>query len=378
MDPETHLQRCFLISNSFYGIWMKSLNQGKRKLNMVMIVYLLAETVKTFAWLLLPLTHPLSILTGSYFYVLGSAGKLLYACIASVSANALFGRVALYYLEPRDLLDFITEPITYFESLPQKRQLTKHQMLFRKQVNFLWKKSKFEILNAILVSNTFTMITCYQCAIKSGHYLSSVIGWFSHLFQSTLYQNGNAITTFCWQTSLLYVDLKMTRILNTIQSTKMTTKSVDRIIGDIRNLRNRINNYNRSLRLFLLASIASTTPITVTLIHTLIFETQGIVKTFLLPMFIVLTVQGWYPCYLSTKIWSKSQVIYSRLNSIQVRYHNLTLDQRWSLFSEIESLGSATKPLSVLKMDGEPYTPAQFYQYLETCILTLILLIDNL
>ena len=63
---------------------------------------------------------------------------------------------------------------------------------------------------------------------------------------------------------------------------------------------------------------------------------------------------------------------------MKVGYHNLTLDQKWSLFNEVESLRSAAKYLSVLKIDREAYTPAQFYQYLETCILTLILLINNL
>ena len=354
-------------------------SQGNRKLCLFIIMYLLLETMKIYIWLLLPTQHPFSIITGSYMYVLGSTGKLLYVIISSVSTNALLCRIALFYMEKHDVLIFIREPYNFLRVLNNKRKVTRTQAAFQKHVNLLYQLSTFERFNAMVMTNLFVVISSTQCAIQSGRIISFVFGFLSHLTQSIIFLNSNAITSFYWQLSLLYLEFKMSHIILRLEKVSQSKESVEQSLKQLEKLNNRVTNFNKSIRLFLLASIISTTPITVAIIHVLLFGANRFERTIIAPIAVVLMIQGWYPCYLSTKIWSKSQVIYSRLNSIQARFHDvISHEQRSRIVLTIESLGSNTKPLSITKMDGEPYTPAPFYKYLESCILTLILLIDIL
>ena len=376
------LQSFYLLSRNFEKPQLPSppnraTSQRNRNLCLFIIMYLLLETIKIYIWLLLPTQHPFSIITGSYVYVLGSTGKLIYVIISSVSTNALLCRIALFYMEKDNVLTFIREPYSFLRILNNKRKVTRNQVAFQKHVNLLYQLSTFERFNSMIMTNLFIAISSTQCAIESGRIISFVFGFLSHLIQSIIFLNSNAITSFYWQLSLLYLELKMNHIISRLEKVSQSKESVERSLQQLEKLNNRVTNFNKSIRLFLLASIISTTPITVAITHVLFFGTNRLERTIIAPIALVLMIQGWYPCYLSTKIWSKSQVIYSRLNSIQARFNNvISQEQRSRIALTIESLGSNAKPLSIFQMDGEPYTPAPFYQYLQSCILTLILLID--
>src|ERR1700712_3128578 len=110
-QEEKVLKSLFLISTGF-----KDLQEGKscrlrRSINVVILIYLMLEMLKLVAWVLLPEKHPFSIFTGSYFLVLGVAGKLLYIAIASVTLNAFICRLGMLMKEPKKELTFLLEPM---------------------------------------------------------------------------------------------------------------------------------------------------------------------------------------------------------------------------------------------------------------------------
>jgi len=362
-----------------------NLSLKKRVLNSLMTFYLILEMTKMSCWVVLPQEHHLTLMTGSYFYILGRSGKLIYLAILSCTFNAVLSRLGFFLKEKSRELDYLLDPINFLRQNNTNQCV--HEIKFRKTFHDLFKLCRSEIYNSSVMTNLFVLVCVIRGAIKTGEPYYFILGMISHVFHSVLFGSGCALASFQWKTCLAFIDMKMDQLLERMDLVLTSdTKSnkdhfINRILEDLKNLRIKVLKYNQVLMIFLFASIASTTPITTTLVYTSIFDDdshQGILLQVIhFPILFIFTFQGWSPCYLTTKIWTKSMMMHKRLNSIFVRFSpSLELQTRLSLREEIKSLGSP-RPLAISDMKGIPYTPSRFFLYLESCLLTFILLIEN-
>ena len=67
-----------------------------------------------------------------------------------------------------------------------------------------------------------------------------------------------------------------------------------------------------------------------------------------------------------------------RLNSIHVRYsEKLSQKTRFQIRKQIKALGNERRPIiSLYTLENEAYAPHKFFLYLESCLLTFLLMID--
>lgn len=119
-------------------------------------------------------------------------------------------------------------------------------------------------------------------------------------------------------------------------------------------------NFNKSLRLFLLALIISTTSITVAVVLLSMFAANRLEMANIVSIALVLMIQGWYLLFLNENLDTVLGLIYLRLNSIQAR----NIHHKIHILFMIESLGSTIKLLAISHMDEEPCTLLQLHRYL--------------
>ena len=254
----------------------------------------------------------------------------------------------------------------------------------------MYDMSQVERKSAIFMTNAFVILTCIRGSIKTGQPFSFLFGFISHLFHSTLFTSGNAVTSFHWKTCLCFLDMKMAQLMDRLDSiilhgNTMRPKALETVIlfaiREIESYQELVLKFDKTLKIFLFAAIASTTPITTTMIHSFLFqnhEQSFIMNIMHVSVFLIFSFQGWSPCYLTTNIFAVSRVIHARLNSIQVRYsEKLSQETRVKIRKQIKALGNERKPvISLYTFENEAYTPHKFVLYLESCLLTFLLMID--
>ena len=395
-QQESLLQSLFLISSDFKNVRNGKTNSRRRVFNILILVYLAIEMTKVSVWLFLPAEHPFSIFTGSYMMILKRAGKLLYIAIITCTFYTFVSRLGILRQEEKKEMDFMLLPLEFIQSFAKTRGrmrlYNKHELRFSTQFSAMYDMSQMERKLGIFTTNTFVILTCIQDSIKTGQPLSFIFGFFSHLFQSSLFACGNAITSFHWKTCLCFLDMKMAQLMDRLDSiilhgNTMRPKALETVIvftmKEIESYQELVLKFDKTLKIFLFAAIAATTPVTTTIIHSVIFQSdeQGLILNIILvPITFIFSFQGWSPCYLTTNIFAVSRVIHARLNSIQVRYsEKLSQKIRFQIRKQIKALGNERKPIiSLYTLENEAYTPHKFFLYLESCLLTFLLMIDML
>ena len=393
-QQESLLQSLYLISSDFKNVRDGKSNSRRRVCNILILVYLAIEMTKVSTWLFLPADHPFSIFTGSYMMVLKRAGKLIYVTIITGSFYAFVSRLGIFHQEGKKEMDFMLLPLEFIQSFAKTRGRMRmhdnHELRFSSQFSAMYDMSQIERKSAIFMTNAFVTLTCIRSSIKTGQPLSFIFGFISHLFQSILFTSGNATTSFHWKTCFCFLDMKMAQLMDRLDSiilhgNTMRPKALESVIlftmKEIESYQELVLKFEKILKIFLFAAIASTTPITTTLIHSFLFQNNEqslILNVMHLPIFLIFSFQGWSPCYLTTKIFAVSRVIYVRLNSIQVRYsEKLSQETRFQIRKQIKALGSDRKPIiSLYTLENEAYTPRKFFLYLESCLLTFLLMVD--
>jgi hypothetical protein len=387
---ESFLQSFFFISHDFNHISIGQLNHRRRFFSGFIIFYLALEMIKLGFWIYLPEDHWFSITTGSYMFLLKKGGKLIYLAILSVTFQAFVNRIGLFICEKqRDGIAFIIEPMKYIR-LHRFIQKDSFDENFRKQFDKLYKACEREWKSLAFITNTFVTVLCIRSVMKIGHVPSFIFGWISHFFQSFSFNIGNSICGFHWKVSLYFLDMKISMLNDKmdnllrkeVRKNQNLKSDIKVILTDSLCLQETVRKFDKTLKIILFASIAATTPLSTTLVHSLMlgFHEEGwflqILHMLVLPIFVFV---GWSPCYLTTKVYTMSLKLHYKLNSISVRFcSRLDLETRLSLKHHIKSLGSCLKPLGIYSLEGTPYTPAKFFLYLESCILTLLLLMDTL
>ena len=393
-QQESLLQSLYLISSDFKNVRDGKSNSRRRVCNILILVYLAIEMTKVSTWLFLPADHPFSIFTGSYMMVLKRAGKLLYIAIITCTFYTFVSRLGILRQEEKMEMDFMLLPLEFIQSFAKTRgrmrMYDKHELKFSTQFSAMYDMSQVERKSAIFMTNAFVTLTCIRGSIKTGQPLSFVFGFISHLFHSTLFTSGNAITSFHWKTCLCFLNMKMAQVMNRLDSiilhgNTMKPKALETVIlftlKEIESYQKLVLKFDKTLKIFLFAAIASTTPITTTMIHSFLFQSSEqsfIMDIMHVPVFLIFSFQGWSPCYLTTTIFAVSRVIHARLNSIQVRYSKkLSQETRLKIRKQIKALGNERKPvISMYTFENEAYTPHKFVLYLESCLLTFLLMID--
>ena len=400
---ESLLQSLYLISSDFKDVKAGRAKLKNRVINIVILIYIALEMTKVSAWLFLPTDDPFSILTGSYMMVLRKAGKMLYIAIITCSFYAFVSRLAMFIQEGKKEMDFMLIPLQFlqfqmaskardkFLSLLKKTPSNhKHEQNFLSQFSVMYDQCQMEMKGAIVMTNFFVLFTCIHGSMKTGEVFSFVFGFISHLFHSTTFTCGNAITSFHWKTCLCFLEMKMAKIIDCFneildQGNSMEPKVFETVIlvmlKEIESYREMVLKFDKTLKMFLFAAIASTTPVTTTMIHSFIFrsgEENLLMNLVHIPLFFIFSFQGWSPCFLTTKIFVYSRVLYVKLNSIQVRYSSkFTRETHLQIRKQIKGIGNEAKPLiSLYSVLDEAYTPYKFFLYLESCILTFLLMID--
>ena len=400
---ESLLQSFYLISSDFKDVKEGRTKFKNRVINIVILIYIAFEMTKTAAWLFLPTDHPFSVLTGSYMMVLKRAGKLLYIAIINLSFYTFVSRLAIFIQEGKKEMDFMLLPLEFiqlqmaskardkFLSLLKKTPSDhKHEHKYLSQFSVMYDECQLEMKAAIPMANFFVVLTCIQGSIKTGQVFSFVFGFISHLFLSTAFICGNAITSFHWKTCSCFLEMKIAKVIDRFNDVLNPANSMEpkdfeavvlSVLKEMESYQEMLLKFDKTLKMFLFAAIASTTPITTTLIHSLIFgssEENLLMNLMHIYLFLIFSVQGWSPCFLTAKIFSFSRVLYVKLNSIQVRHSSkLSFATQLQITKQIKGIGNEAKPMiSLYSVGNEPYTPYKFFLYLKSCLSTFLLMID--
>ena len=387
---ESFLKSLFFISTNFKDISNGRTNLVNRVVQAVILVYLMAEMIKVCFWIYLKEDHWFSLATGSYMFLLKTGGKLIYLAIVSLTLQAFIYRIGFFVAEGnKNGLDFVTEPMKYLQS---QKDISKNalEVKFRSQFENQYKDCHIEWKSLALLTNLFVTVLCIRSVRETGMYGSFMFGWISHFFQSNFFNISNSISGFHWKISMNFVEMKMTMLNNKldavlskdVKSNKNLEADIREIMDDSEKLEDTVSKFDQTLRILLFSAIAATTPLTTTMIHSLIFgeNEKGwflqLLQMIILPIFVF---QGWSPCYVSTNIYSTSLKLYDKLNRVFVRFSNgLHLETKLELQDHIKRLGSNRKPLAIFSLEGSAYTPLKFFLYLMSCIQTLLMIIDDL
>ena len=317
---------------------------------------------------------------------------MIYVAIITCTFYAFVSRLGIFLQEEKNEMDFMLLPLDFVLSFAKTRDRTldKHELKFLTQFSTMYDMSQMERKSAIFMTNLFVTITSIRGSMMTGQPFSFIFGFISHLFQSILFTSGNAITSFHWKTCLCFLEMKMAQLMDRLdsillQGNTMRPKALETVVlfslKEIESYQELVLKFDKTLKIFLFAAIASTTPVTTTMIHSFLFQSneQNLIMDIVhIPAFLIFSFQGWSPCYLTTKIFAVSRVIHTRLNSIQVRYsEKLSLETRLKIRKQIKALGNERKPvISLYTLENETYTPQKFFLYLESCILTFLLMVD--
>lgn len=394
---EVVLQKLRVTSGEFQEIRQGHLDQRKRTINVLTMIFLVIEMFRWMTFTYLDPNNHWSIVVGAPLIYEGRSGKVMYIIVIMLILCALICRMAIFAKEKTGELDFMFDPIDYIEEQERRKNRMSDKMkddlldIFVKNTQKFFKTAKKQSMSRFLLSNSYC---CYYVVVSISKYGISVgkgipfaYTCISYMICSWYYISGFAFTSCLWKMATSYLVMRIRAIIMNMEnliievqehrksakkSTRNITRKLNVLLDELGNIVTQVNKFDSCLKWFLFATLVAMTPTSCFLISSYLYidyTDREAMKWIVFLLFFLIVFQGVDPMFRTSRIYSSSRKLVPVLNKLYATSTGImSVRDKQKLLVALEIIGCNMTPVSLNDCFGIPFTPMAFMEVSTTIV----------